>query len=151
MENQTEKTFNEILGFGKVLNIFCGIDDEGNNIVRKVHITPVPLRDLPKAEKLVNTFLSVQDELSRVNEVTSENDKVTPEERYDILSEKLYNAGSELIMLSSRKVHPDLDKEEIMSFFPLSAVAEAIDIILDINDFLLKYKQIVHKRINPGA
>ena len=113
----------QIMGYGEKLNILVGKDDAGKDLIMEYHFTPVPLKDIPALEVLLDGFFS-----------TTESDEGWTEESI--------MGCCELIHMSTKKMHPELTVETINEQFTLSGIAKAVKIVMDVNDFLSEMESL---------
>ena len=115
MENVVD-TNKKILGYGEKLSILIG-SENGKEVIVEYHFTPVPLKEIPELEKLLDGFFDA-----------TESDEGWTEDSI--------KGCCELIRMSIKKMHPGVKIETIEEHFTLSGIAKAVKIVMDINDFL---------------
>jgi len=125
---------NQILGYGEILNILVGayaadegVHKKGEPKIERYHITPVSIKENNKLITAVNKFFEHADSIT---DIKSPNDEA-------------YQYGIEIIFLSTRKMHPDLTKEQIGEKFGLLGIAKATKIAMELNNFLAEVKGMV--------
>ena len=119
--NILEKEINDILGYGKIFKVLVGRDDKGEPLIKEYHMTPVSIKDLPELFEAFDRYM-------------------------ETCSEQSKNYGREyavkMIKMGLNKMHPDINDDEIEKVFGLVAIAEAIDVIVELNDFFSKIQKI---------
>lgn len=118
-EVDISQEINNILGYGKEIEVLFGISDDGSKDIRKIHITPAPLSKLPELYKLIDKVTSIEDFTS---------------------DEYIKNACS-LIRIATERMHPELTVEVIGEKFGLAAMMKVIRVVADVNDFLSEARE----------
>lgn len=121
LDKQIEE-INDILGYGRQLKVLIGIGEDGKQIVKTYHFTPVSLEEIPTSMKRLNDFFNNAD-MTKWTEKDSDN-------------------GAEIIMSSLKRMHPEITKDEIKKVFSLGIMAKAIRIVMDVNDFLSEVQEM---------
>jgi hypothetical protein len=123
--NQNEndaQVLNDILGYGKEIELLKGIDKETNKkVIKKYHLAPVSLAKMPKLTTLLNKFFDGDD---------------------DEFSDERINIAGEILKLSLEKMHPDITVEEILDSFTLGTLSKGIRYVVDLNDFLSEMQKL---------
>ena len=89
----------------------------GDAEIEEFHFTPVSMKDMPTLEKLLKEFFDLVGNESVGNE-------------------KAMLKAAQIIELSMKKMHPDMNSEKIIDIFSLGGVAKILSIVMDVNDFL---------------
>ncbi len=113
---------NQILGYGKVLEVLTGADSNNNPIIKKYHFTPAPLFEIPSLMQKLDSFF-----------------KNTEQGEWN---EQSMNECAELIKISLIKMHPDITIETIKRDFTLGGMAKAIRTVVDVSDFLAEVQEM---------
>lgn len=127
----------KILGYGEVLQLLTGrwdSDDanhkKGDPKIEKFHITPVSIKNTDDLISEINDFFG------NVESVMDFQNKSAMSNGENIKHQKAYTAGINIIFLSTRKMHPELTKDEIKDKFNILAIAKCVQISLELNNFL---------------
>lgn len=125
--SEVEESAHNIMGYGKIINVLFGTkkksdSEEVEADVRAIHLTPVGMKDVSTVQKNITEL---------INEVKLGN-----------WSEAAIQKATDIIYMSTRRMHPELTKEQIMDHFSLSILGKALTIVLDINHFLSQMQQL---------
>ena len=132
MENSFQTQVDELLGYGKKLKVFIGVDKEGKEVVEEFHFCPVPLRLIPTLSAKLDEFLKAANKGS--------------------FNESSVKVAAEIIKLSIQKVHPDVSLERVLEVFTLGTLARGIKIVMDVNDFFTEMQALEQiATVNPPA
>lgn len=121
---------NQILGYGRVLEVLIGTDDDGKEITKKYHMTPVSLKDIPVLVQNVDKFM---------NDFGKEDEQPFAGDSMDAIGDA--------IVMSLKRMHPNITKEEVLENFSLGMIGAAVEIILDMNDFLSQMTTVKNKML----
>lgn len=112
----------DILGFGKEMSVLVGLTKDGKQDIKKFHFTPAPLEEIPNLMTKLNVFFEGADMT-----------KWTPENTQN---------GAEILLISLKRMHPELTVDEIKKTFSLGVMAKAVRIVMDVNDFLSELQEM---------
>ena len=115
---------NNVLGYGKIFKVLVGRTDDGQPDIKEYHVTPVAIKDLSNLFDTFDKYMAVCGDKNK---------------EYG----KKY--ALEIIYKGLLKMHPDVTKDEIEKVFGLVAIAEVINIVIELNDFFLKVQEMNKK------
>lgn len=115
--DNSQEQINKIMGYGQKLEVLIGKNSNGEDLLETYHFTPVSLEKIPDLSKKINLFLE-KTQNGNFNDVG------------------VLNTAAEIIKISLNKMHPNITIKEIKEKFSLGALAKAVKIIMDTNDFL---------------
>jgi len=115
MNNRPENSVDDITAFvGEVKNV---------SVKGKIYkVSACSMADMPKLQKLLLEFEKI------------DNVKANTELMVD---QKSLNLMAKIIRMGIKEHHPDIDEEKILQSFSLGAFPVIVQIIMDLNDFLL--------------
>jgi len=115
---------NDVLGYGKIFKVLAGRKESGENDIREYHITPVAIKNLASLFETFDKYMA---------ECGDKNKNYGKDHALEIIHQGLL------------KMHPEVSKREIEEIFGLVAIAEVIDVVIELNDFFLKVQEINKK------
>lgn len=118
-KNDITKEINNILGYGKEIEVLFGLNEDGSKDIKKIHITPAPLSKLPKLYELIDKVTSIE----------------------DFTSEEYIANACLLIKMATERMHPELTVEVIGEKFGLASMMKVIRVVADVNDFLSEARE----------
>ncbi len=122
---------NDILGFGQKIKMLVGADADGKEIIKTYHITPVSVSEMPIIMEKLGKFFDNAD----VTKWTKENS----------------DNAAEIILMSVKKMHPDVTLETVSKDFSLGTLARAVKVVMDINDFFTEMQQMNNQMLQSGT
>jgi hypothetical protein len=126
-----ETSVNRIMGYGKKIQLLEGVytKDEGEHKagdekIITIHFTPNSLKELPELFKKLDSYFQASGKLLEI---------------------EFQEQAAEIIKMATKKMHPDFNNARIIELFGLDGLAEAIEMVVNINDFFTKMTSIADK------
>lgn len=121
-----KQELHDLLGYGKKFSVVVGFDPETKKEkIEEFHMSPVSLKDLPELQESLNSFFNATSGTSG-----------------NVWTDETIKQAGNVIVLSLKRMHPEITLDEVLEKFGLGGLAKAVKIAMDLNNFLSEMGEI---------